>query len=214
MTGLMQFTYDAGQEILLSNDTGSLLDKILFLYARYLNIDRGFISITSPFLEEGTVEARYGHSGPAGEQMNRETHALAFPEIVFLDGGAVRMRIPVSADSESGVLFVFELAREDHRGNEVMSYIISVTVMIGYSLFMKVLSPGKYYGVNSHTEHADSEPLQLSSYIGSIEKDLILKSLRDTRGNITRAARELGVTKRVLNYKIKNMNINYKTFRG
>jgi len=45
------------------------------------------------------------------------------------------------------------------------------------------------------------------------EKELIIDSLKMSRGNISLAAAELGTTKRILNYKIGKMGIDYREFR-
>ena len=45
------------------------------------------------------------------------------------------------------------------------------------------------------------------------EKELIIDSLKMTRGNISMAAESLGTTKRILNYKITKMGIDYREFR-
>jgi two-component system NtrC family response regulator len=40
-----------------------------------------------------------------------------------------------------------------------------------------------------------------------LEKDLLLKALKKTRGNVTRAARLLGITRDQLRYKIKKFDL-------
>jgi len=45
------------------------------------------------------------------------------------------------------------------------------------------------------------------------EKELIIDSLKVTRGNISMAAESLWTTKRILNYKINKMGIDYREFR-
>ncbi len=47
----------------------------------------------------------------------------------------------------------------------------------------------------------------LESYLGSIERDLILKTLEETRYNRTKAAEKLGITFRALRYKLKKLEI-------
>jgi Nif-specific regulatory protein len=45
------------------------------------------------------------------------------------------------------------------------------------------------------------------------EKEIIIDTLKHTKGNISNAAKKLGSTKRILGYKIIKLGINYKSFR-
>jgi Nif-specific regulatory protein len=49
--------------------------------------------------------------------------------------------------------------------------------------------------------------------VAAYEKDILVDALKTTRGNITKAAEELGTTVRILGYKIKQYSIDYKFFR-
>ena len=49
--------------------------------------------------------------------------------------------------------------------------------------------------------------------VAAYEKDIIVDALKATRGNITKAAEELGTTVRILGYKIKQYTIDYTFFR-
>jgi len=53
----------------------------------------------------------------------------------------------------------------------------------------------------------------LDNAVGAFEKDLIQDALKSTRGNIARAARDLGSTERILGYKIKNYGIEPSRFK-
>ena len=44
-----------------------------------------------------------------------------------------------------------------------------------------------------------------------LERDLIVDALKRNSGTISAAARELGITDRMVRYKIKNLNIDYDT---
>jgi Nif-specific regulatory protein len=50
--------------------------------------------------------------------------------------------------------------------------------------------------------------------VEAYEKDLIQDTLKTTRGNRAKAAGILKTTQRVINYKIKNLRIDYKRFRS
>lgn len=45
------------------------------------------------------------------------------------------------------------------------------------------------------------------------ERFLITDALRKTNGNCSRAAKALGTTERIINYKVKKYEIDYKQFR-
>jgi Nif-specific regulatory protein len=50
--------------------------------------------------------------------------------------------------------------------------------------------------------------------VASYEKELIVDALKDARGNQTKAARILGTTKRVIQYKIQKLTIDFRRLRG
>lgn len=56
--------------------------------------------------------------------------------------------------------------------------------------------------------------LSLKSAVEAFERDLIQDTLKSTRGNIAKAARQLDSTERILAYKIRNYGIDPKRFRG
>ncbi|HEX2960091.1 MAG TPA: helix-turn-helix domain-containing protein, partial [Chitinispirillaceae bacterium] len=49
--------------------------------------------------------------------------------------------------------------------------------------------------------------------VEAYERELIIDALKDTRGNQTEAARVLGTTKRIIQYKINKYQINFNRFR-
>jgi len=49
--------------------------------------------------------------------------------------------------------------------------------------------------------------------VEAFERGLIQDTLKSTRGNIAKAARQLDSTERILAYKIRNYGINPKRFR-
>jgi len=52
------------------------------------------------------------------------------------------------------------------------------------------------------------------SMVASYEKEIIVEALKDARGNQSEAARILGTTKRIIQYKIQNYGIDYRRLRG
>ena len=50
--------------------------------------------------------------------------------------------------------------------------------------------------------------------VASYEKELIVDALKDARGNQTKAAQILGTTKRIIQYKIQGLNIDFRRLRG
>jgi Nif-specific regulatory protein len=51
------------------------------------------------------------------------------------------------------------------------------------------------------------------SLVAAYERELIVDALKDSRGNQTMAAKLLGTTKRIIQYKISNYNIDYTRYR-
>lgn len=52
----------------------------------------------------------------------------------------------------------------------------------------------------------------LSKQVGMLERDLIIDALKRQGGNVTAASRELGITSRMVRYKIKKLGIDYDRF--
>lgn len=61
--------------------------------------------------------------------------------------------------------------------------------------------------------HTDiSMPGQLKGQLNLLERDVIIDGLKRNSGRISKAADELGITQRMLRYKIKKLNIDYKKY--
>jgi Nif-specific regulatory protein len=56
-------------------------------------------------------------------------------------------------------------------------------------------------------------PLSLEDAVSHLEKEIMMDSLKNTRGNINKAARLIGVTVRKFSYKAAKYQINYKDYR-
>jgi Nif-specific regulatory protein len=56
--------------------------------------------------------------------------------------------------------------------------------------------------------------LSLSEAIAAFEKDIVLDALKTTRGNRAKAARLLGTTERIINYKVRKYGIDSARFRN
>jgi Nif-specific regulatory protein len=59
-----------------------------------------------------------------------------------------------------------------------------------------------------------SRPNNFDSMVASYEKEIIVDALKDTRGNQSEAARILGTTKRIIQYKVQKYGIDYRRLRG
>ena len=60
---------------------------------------------------------------------------------------------------------------------------------------------------------ADSEGRGLlKTQIQQLERDMIIDSLKRHNGSVPQAAKELGITARMIRYKISNLNIDYQRF--
>ena len=55
--------------------------------------------------------------------------------------------------------------------------------------------------------------VSLGDAVEAYEKDLIQDTLKTTRGNRAKAARLLDTTERVLNYKVRQLEIDYQRFK-
>ena len=56
--------------------------------------------------------------------------------------------------------------------------------------------------------------LSLSDAVAAYEKDLVQDALKTARGNCAKAARLLGTTERIFNYKVKKYGIDVDRFRS
>jgi Nif-specific regulatory protein len=56
--------------------------------------------------------------------------------------------------------------------------------------------------------------LSLAESIAAYEKDLIQDGLKTARGNRAKAARLLGTTERIFNYKVRKYTVDVDRFRG
>lgn len=52
----------------------------------------------------------------------------------------------------------------------------------------------------------------LTARVALLEKDMIVDALKSSEGNIAAAARQLGITARMVRYKIKKLGIDYQRF--
>jgi Nif-specific regulatory protein len=55
--------------------------------------------------------------------------------------------------------------------------------------------------------------LTFDQAVEAVEKELIIEALKKVNGNRTRAAEELGITQRIINYKIDNYGIEPRRFK-
>jgi len=60
---------------------------------------------------------------------------------------------------------------------------------------------------------APAQPRTLEEMTDLFLREIIIDHLKMSRGNVTRAARQLGTTKRILAYKIKQMGIDFSIYR-
>jgi len=53
----------------------------------------------------------------------------------------------------------------------------------------------------------------LESKLDAVEYEMLVEALKNSKGNMTRAARELGLTKRMIGIRMSKFNIDYRSFR-
>jgi len=54
---------------------------------------------------------------------------------------------------------------------------------------------------------------RLPDRLDSLEYEMLVEALKASQGNITQAARELGLTKRIMGLRLKKFELDYRTFR-
>ena len=54
---------------------------------------------------------------------------------------------------------------------------------------------------------------RLADRLDSLEYEMLVEALKASRGNITQAARELGLTKRIMGLRMDKFELDYRTFR-
>lgn len=62
------------------------------------------------------------------------------------------------------------------------------------------------------TAESSAQSGQFQSQVDALERDLICDSLKTFKGNAAAAARQLGITPRIIRYKIKKLNIDLDSF--
>jgi Nif-specific regulatory protein len=67
--------------------------------------------------------------------------------------------------------------------------------------------------VRSKGDDETKDQGRLHAFVKAQERDLITDALRETRGNQTRAATLLGTTKRIIQYRIRKLGIDPRSFR-
>lgn len=72
---------------------------------------------------------------------------------------------------------------------------------------------GRHLPPSLQTGDGDPEPATLEEMVDRYQRDIIVSHLKATRGNIAAAARTLGTTKRILNYKVKQLEIDYLQYK-
>ena len=53
----------------------------------------------------------------------------------------------------------------------------------------------------------------LSATLDNVERELIIESLKATRGNMSKAASDLGITERIMGLRVKKHNIHTRRFK-
>jgi Nif-specific regulatory protein len=67
--------------------------------------------------------------------------------------------------------------------------------------------------LQTSTQREQTEDISFEEKVATYEKDLIIDALKATRGNISKTAELLRTTVRIVGYKMKQYNIDYKNYR-
>ena len=62
----------------------------------------------------------------------------------------------------------------------------------------------------SGTSHVGTLQYELDN----LERELIIDALKSARGNMSKAAKSLGITERIMGLRVNKYNINFKRFRS
>jgi len=82
------------------------------------------------------------------------------------------------------------------------------SIIHGYSL-----PPSLQTSENTNTDiFVDSEP-SLKKMVANYEREGVIDALKKNRGNAAAAARQLNTTQRIMNYRIKQLDINSRDYR-
>ncbi|MCH2174544.1 MAG: sigma 54-interacting transcriptional regulator [Lentisphaeria bacterium] len=76
------------------------------------------------------------------------------------------------------------------------------------------LPPSLQTAQETHTEFVSTEGLSLETMLSNYEREIIVDSLKNHRGNCAAAARTLNTTQRKFNYRIKRLNIDPRKYKG
>ena len=66
---------------------------------------------------------------------------------------------------------------------------------------------------SGRADASEGPPASLEGALEALERSLIEKALRETRGNMGRAARNLGITERILGLRMKKYGLDFRLFR-
>lgn len=72
------------------------------------------------------------------------------------------------------------------------------------------LPPSLQTAAASKTEYR----MDFKAAVSTLERELIVEALKETRGNMKLAAKALGVTERIIQYKVKKLDIDYRMYRS
>ncbi|MBN1863778.1 MAG: sigma 54-interacting transcriptional regulator [Victivallales bacterium] len=61
---------------------------------------------------------------------------------------------------------------------------------------------------------SDRSDADFTTMVRSFEREMIVQALKNSRGNVAAAARSLGTTKRIIHYKISNLNIKPEIYKS
>ncbi len=93
-------------------------------------------------------------------------------------------------------------------GNEILAEHLQLPTHTPFSTSNKTPTPA--HGVHAYSDNTPppSNSESLEDYLLTIEKNLIIKALDDTRWNRTAAAKKLGMTFRSLRYRLKKLGLD------
>jgi transcriptional regulator with GAF, ATPase, and Fis domain len=101
-----------------------------------------------------------------------------------------------------------ENAGEDDLENDLQ--LLSILASLLVAPIKQIISGS---GSEASPLRAKNAKLPLTRMVENFERKLIIEALRKTMGNQTKAAALLGVSLRIINYRIGKLNLDYRRFR-
>jgi hypothetical protein len=214
--GYLEKLYEVSLEIGLSAEPYKCFDLVLEKISS-IGLRNGRIKLI------GSEHDGVGNDGEArgGRLRNWMIDRVALngsPLIVALDegerplpgNGAHLICVPVRCGHDTMAVLAAEHENPDEDALERDLQLLNVLSSL---LVIPVQEIKSGLGSGGHPSSGNGAKKSLTGRVENFERELIIDALRKTRGNQTKAAALLGVSLRIINYRIGKLNLDYRRFR-